>query len=177
MPESKVIEITREYYDSDSADQFYAQVWGGEDIHIGIYQREKDSIAAASQCTVEKMASLLQLNQTMKVLDLGSGYGGSARYLAKTFGCHVICLNLSAVQNQRNQMLNQDQGLTKLIKVIDGNFEQIPAENNSYDIIWSQDAILHSSNRKQVLAEVARVLSSGGQLIFTDIMQSDGGRS
>ncbi len=32
MPESKTIEVTREYYDSDSADQFYATVWGGEDI-------------------------------------------------------------------------------------------------------------------------------------------------
>ncbi len=165
MPESKTIEVTREYYDSDSADQFYATVWGGEDIHIGLYQGENDAIAAASQRTVEQMASLLELNKNMVVLDIGSGYGGSARYLAKTAGCRVTCLNLSVVQNQRNRMLNQDQGLAELIEVIDGNFEEIPAEANSYDVVWSQDAILHSCDRIKVLAEVARVLMSGGQFI------------
>ena len=119
------------------------------------------------------MASLLELNKNMVVLDIGSGYGGSAGYLAKTSGCRVTCLNLSVVQNQRNQTLNQDQGLAELIEVVDGNFEDIPAEANSYDVVWSQDAILHSCNRLNVLAEVTRVLKSGGQFIFTDIMQSE----
>lgn len=175
MPESKTVEVTREYYDSDSADRFYATVWGGEDIHIGLYQGENDSIPAASQRTVEKMASLLQLDKDSVVLDIGAGYGGSARYLAKTSGgCHVTCLNLSPVQNQRNRMLNKEQGLAELIEVIDGNFEEIPAEANSYDLIWSQDAILHSGDRIKVLAEVTRVLKSGGEFIFTDIMQVEG---
>ena len=173
MPESKTVEVTREYYDSDSADRFYATVWGGEDIHIGLYQGEYDSIAAASQRTVQKMASLLELNQDSVVLDIGSGYGGSARYLAKTFGCRVTCLNLSGVQNQRNRMLNQEQGWEQLIEVIEGNFEEIPAEAHSYDVVWSQDAILHSCDRLKVLAEVRRVLRLGGQFIFTDIMQSE----
>lgn len=173
MPESKTVEVTREYYDSDSADRFYAKVWGGEDIHIGLYQGANDSIFAASQRTVEKMASLLEVNKDSVVLDIGAGYGGSGRYLAKTFGCRVSCLNLSLVQNQRNRILNQEQGLAELIEVIDGNFEEIPAEDNSYDVVWSQDAILHSGDRIKVLAEVTRVLKSGGQLIFTDIMESD----
>ena len=173
MPELKTVEVTREYYDSDSADTFYSEVWGGEDIHIGLYQSENDSIADASQRTVYKMASLLELNQDIVVLDIGSGYGGSARYLAKTFGCKINCLNLSEVQNQRNRRLNEEQGWDKLIKVINGNFEEIPDQANSYDVVWSQDAILHSSNRLKVLAEVRRVLKSGGDFIFTDIMQSE----
>ena len=41
------------------------------------------------------------------------------------------------------------------------------------DVIWSQDAILHSGNRQKVLEEVCRVLTKGGQFIFTDPMQSD----
>jgi len=171
MPESKTVQTTREYYDSDSADRFYATVWGGEDIHIGLYQGEND-ISAASQRTVEKMASLLTLTKDTVVLDVGAGYGGSARYMSKTSGCRVTCLNLSAVQNQRNRMLNQEQNLLQLIEVIDGNFEEIPAEANTYDVVWSQDAILHSGNRTKVLEEVTRVLKSKGEFIFTDIMQS-----
>ena len=170
---SSTVETARTYYNSDDADNFYATIWGGEDIHIGLYTSEKQSIFDASHSTVEKIASLLTLTQVSRVLDLGAGYGGSARYLAKTFGCHVDCLNLSETQNQRNRQLNQEQGLDSQLQVIDGNFESIPKPDQQYDVVWSQDAILHSGNRQQVFEEVYRVLKPGGQFIFTDPMQSD----
>jgi cyclopropane fatty-acyl-phospholipid synthase-like methyltransferase len=168
---STTVETSRTYYNSGDADNFYATIWGGEDIHIGIY--ENDSIFEASHSTVCKMADLLSLNESSRVLDLGAGYGGAARYLAKTYGCQVDCLNLSEIQNQRNRQLNQEQNLADQIQVIDGDFEAIPSENQQYDVVWSQDAILHSGNRRKVLEEVDRVLKSKGAFIFTDPMQSD----
>jgi sarcosine/dimethylglycine N-methyltransferase len=104
---------------------------------------------------------------------VGAGYGGSARYLAATYGCHVTCLNLSEAQNERNRRMNQEQGLADLIEVTDGSFEEMPYDDTSFDVAWSQDAFLHSGNRQQVLQEVRRVLKPGGSLIFTDPMQSD----
>ncbi|MEB3341102.1 methyltransferase domain-containing protein [Okeania sp.] len=89
MDYSPTVNTAREYYNSDSADNFYATMWGGEDIHIGIYQSENESVFDASRRTVEKIASLLNLSKDSKVLDIGSGYGGGARYLAKTYGCRV----------------------------------------------------------------------------------------
>lgn len=168
---STTVETSRTYYNSGDADNFYATIWGGEDIHIGIY--ENDSIFDASHRTVQKIANLLTLNESTRVLDIGAGYGGAARYLAKTHGCHVDCLNLSEIQNQRNRQLSQQQSLTDKIQVIDGSFEAIPAENQQYDVVWSQDAILHSGNRRKVLEEVYRVLKPKGEFIFTDPMQSD----
>jgi len=149
-------------------------VWGGEDIHIGLYETEQDSIAEASRRTVELMADLARnLSQHAMAIDLGSGYGGSARYLAKRFGCHVTALNLSEAENERNRDLNAKQLLSDRITVLDGSFESIPAEDGVFDLAWSQDAILHSGHRKQVIDEVARVLKPGGELIFTDPMQAD----
>ncbi len=173
MSYSSTVETARTYYNSDDADNFYATIWGGEDIHIGIYENEADSIFDASQRTVQKIASMLNLDKSKRVLDIGAGYGGTARYLAKTFGCTVICLNLSEVQNQRNKQLNKEQGLSKLVKVLNGNFEDIPLETRECDAVVSQDAILHSGNRSQVFKEVARVLKPSGDFIFTDPMQSD----
>jgi len=169
----ETVDTAREYYNSQSADQFYASVWGGEDIHIGLYDQDNDSVFEASQRTVEKMASLLDLSRRPSVLDIGAGYGGAARYLAKHFHCPVTCLNLSEVQNQRNRQLNFDQGLQTLVKVVTGNFEDIPEGDNTFDVIWSQDAILHSGDRVRVLKEVSRVIKDGGEFIFTDPMQSD----
>ena len=174
MAYSSAVNTAREYYNSDSADKFYATIWGGEDIHIGLYnQPQGDDIREASHRTVEKIASLVNLNENSQVLDIGSGYGGAARHLAKTFGCRVICLNLSEVQNERNRKLNKIQGLDSQIKVVDGNFEDIPEEDESFDLVWSQDAILHSGNRLRVFREVQRVLKRKGEFIFTDPMQSD----
>jgi sarcosine/dimethylglycine N-methyltransferase len=109
----------------------------------------------------------------MMVLDMGAGYGGSARYLASTFGCRVVALNLSEVENQRNREKNRAHHLEKLIEVVDGSFESVPYPDQSFDIIWSQDAILHSGNRRQVIKEVSRLLKPGGVFIFTDPMQTD----
>jgi len=174
MEFSEVVETARTYYNSNDADAFYAGIWGGEDIHIGLYEGKDDSIFDASRRTVERIAEKLKgIGPDDRALDIGAGYGGAGRYLAKRFGCRVECLNLSEVQNDRNRELNDRAGLAELIKVTDGSFEEIPAEDSSFNVVWSQDAMLHSGRREQTLREVARVLKPGGVFAFTDIMQSD----
>jgi sarcosine/dimethylglycine N-methyltransferase len=171
---SEAVATARDYYNSDDADNFYATIWGGEDIHIGLYQSNEDAIVDASHRTVRHMAELLTgLGPETRVLDIGAGYGGPARYLAETFGCKVTALNLSEKENERDREINRQRGLTNKIEVVDGSFEAIPAADASFDVVWSQDAILHSGNREKVLQEVARVLKPGGQFIFTDPMQAD----
>lgn len=171
---SDVVQTAREYYNSDDADNFYFHVWGGEDIHIGLYQSDREDIAPASERTVSTMAGKLSgLGQGTRVVDLGAGYGGAARWLAKQYGCHVSCVNLSEAQNRRNRDLTAQAGLSDLIDVHDASFEEIPAADGNFDVVWSQDSFLHSGQRARVMDEIDRVLKPGGQLIFTDPMQAD----
>lgn len=168
------VERAEEYYDSADADAFYSHVWGGEDIHIGVYEDERDTIFAASRRTVAKMAALAAgLHDEARVLDIGAGYGGAGRFLASTYGCRVDCLNLSEVQNETNRRLCREASLDDRVTVTHGSFEDIPHDDDRFDVVWSQDAILHSANRPRVLREVARVLRPGGQFVFTDPMQAD----
>jgi cyclopropane fatty-acyl-phospholipid synthase-like methyltransferase len=171
----KVADVAEQYYDSDEADRFYFNIWGGEDIHVGLYDDVgSPPIRDASARTVARMASLLEgLGEGSEMLDIGAGYGGAARFAAKSFGCNVACLNISEIQNERNRQINREQGLDDKVRVVHGSFEDIPEKDGSFDVVWSQDAILHSGNRRRVLEEVARVLRPGGQLVFTDPMQSD----
>jgi sarcosine/dimethylglycine N-methyltransferase len=167
-------QVTEHYYDSTEADEFYFNIWGGEDIHVGIYTGERSSIREASRATVERIASMLPgLSARTRVLDLGAGYGGAARWLAETYGARVCCLNLSERQNARNRELTRTRRLEDRIEVVHGDFEHIPKADEQFDVVWSQDAILHSGNRMQVLREVARVLAPGGHFVFTDPMQVD----
>ena len=169
----EAIRIAEGYYDSPDADTFYQEIWGGEDIHIGLYA-PGDTIAEASRKTVANMTERLKnLKAGARVLDLGSGYGGAARYLAANHGAHVTCVNLSDVENARNRQLSAEQGLSDKVDVVHSAFENVPVPDASFDIAWSQDAFLHSADRTKVLAEATRALKPGGELIFTDPMQAD----
>ena len=171
---SKAVLEAETYYDSAPADAFYRAVWGGEDIHVGMYATPDEDIARASRRTVTTMADRLRtIGPDSRVIDLGAGFGGSARYLAGRFGCHVTCLNLSETQNAFNRELTAKAGMDDRIDVVYGSFEDLADGDDSYDIAWSQDAFLHSGERLKVMDEIARVLRPGGELIFTDPMQAD----
>lgn len=164
----------REYYNSSDADTFYAEVWGGEDIHVGLYQSPDEPIRDASRRTVDHLADRLgDVKPSETILDIGAGYGGGARRLVNRLGCRVICLNLSEAENERNRELNKEAGVEDKIEVIDGSFEDIPLPDASVEYVWSQDAILHSGNRRRVLEEVDRVLKPGGRFVLTDPMRAD----
>jgi cyclopropane fatty-acyl-phospholipid synthase-like methyltransferase len=162
------------YYDSAPADAFYRAVWGGDDIHVGMYAAPDEDIATASRRTVTTMTDKLKtIGPDSRVIDLGAGFGGSARYLVDRFGCHVTCLNLSETQNAFNRELTEKAGMTDKIDVVYGSFEELSDPDESYDIVWSQDAFLHSGERLKVLDEIKRITKPGGELIFTDPMQAD----
>ncbi|MET8685877.1 methyltransferase domain-containing protein [Streptomyces sp. NPDC004732] len=172
---ARAAHVARDYYDTKDVDGFYAQAWGGEDIHVGVYTAPHESIGTASRRTIDRMAARVSdgLGPDSTVLDMGSGYGGAARRLAAEFGCRVVALNISETQNRRHRELNAQHGLTDLIEVVPGSFQDIPAPAGSFDVVWSQEALCHSADRPGVLREAHRVLRPGGHLTFTDIMAAE----
>ncbi|RLU86875.1 SAM-dependent methyltransferase [Streptomyces griseocarneus] len=169
-------DATRRYYESGDVDAFYDTVWGGEDIHTGIYTDANEPIADASRRTVDRLADRFEgiLAPGASVLDLGSGYGGTARHLASRFGCRVVALNLSAAQNERHRRTNAERGLGEQIEVVTGSFHEVPFEDGTFDAVCSLEALCHSDDRAKALGEAVRVLKPGGALAFTDIMAAEG---
>ena len=168
---SEAVEAVRSYYNSNDVRRIYDASYGDEHLHLGIYENDRETVDEAGQRIVERIASMIHgLGPGTRVLDIGAGNGGSARYLFRAYGCHVACLNLSEVQNAHNRNLNARDRCSLAINVVDGSFEDVPVTDGSFDVVWSQDAILHSTRRPQVFAEVDRVLRKGGQFIFTDPM-------
>ena len=177
---SKAASTAADYYDSDDADRFYAGIWGGEDIHIGLYEEPQEPIATASRRTVDALIDLIGVPlpateaTPMQVVDFGSGYGGAARRLCRSAGVRVAAINISAVENHRHRLINREVGLSDRITVHDASFEAVPLADGCADVIWSQDAILHSGDRQRVMREAARLLKPGGVMVMTDPMAADG---
>ena len=170
----EAIETAREYYNSEDADNFYYNVWGGEDLHLGIYKYPDDPIFDASRRSVRRMLSkFIDIDENSRIIDLGGGYGGSMRYAVKTYGCRAVVLNLSERENERDRQMNKEQGVDHLMEVVDGAFERVDYEDGAFDLAFSEDSILHSPDREQVLRETYRLLKPGGEFVFTDPMQTD----
>lgn len=166
--------VARSYYDSTDADEFYWRVWGSADIHVGMYNDPSESIFDASRRTVAHLASLIDdLRPGLRVIDLGSGFCGPARYLAGTHQCQITAVNISSVEIDRSLKLNEEAGLDDSIDVIEAGMEAVPLPDASFDVAWSQDAFLHSGDRLQAFEEVSRLLVPGGQFVMTDPMEAD----
>jgi sarcosine/dimethylglycine N-methyltransferase len=165
--------VTEDYYDSDDADLFYSTIWGGEDLHIGDYTGTSVIREASDRIVYRMIDKLGDLGAGARVLDLGAGYGGAMRKLVKATGAQAVCLNISETQNDYNRAKIREAVLGDSIAVRHGVFEDVPEPDASFDVVWSQDAFLHSDQRATILAEAFRVLKPGGTLIFTDPMQAD----
>ena len=147
-------------------------------MRIGVLYTDRngnrDSTTRATVRTIEFIFDATSpITSEMKVLDVGSGNGGSMHKVVQKTGCQAVCFNLCPKQNETNRERIHELGLQDKIQVKDGNFESLPQEwTESFDVVWSQDAIVHSTKKPLVLSELFRVFKPGGKLVFTDIMGS-----
>lgn len=173
------------YYDTEDAFNFYMHLWGGQNIHVGIYShgphgpKTTAEVLKASDASLDKLlkfAAPALSSSRAKCVDMGSCYGGCAREIARRFGAEVLCADLSTKSNEVNRQRTIECGLEHLVKCPkDLSFTDTEAEAEAYDCVVSQDSFLHAgSARQDVMKEAARVLKSGGLMVFTDIMQADG---
>lgn len=176
MPEKTDDAIQRsvDYYNSSDTDNYYRQIWGGESIHVGIYDKPGIGIHEAARAAVTYLAGRLDtLTPQSTLIDLGAGFGGPLRQLVTDYGCDGIALNASSLELEEMAKTNQESGLADKIAPLEGNYEDIPLDDAQVDIAWSQEAFLHCGNRAQLMREVFRILKPGGEFIFTDPMATE----
>ena len=165
---NSIVSTTRAYYDGP-ADEIYRTIWG-DNLHLGVPCGEDCPHPEAMEHTNEIMAGAVDLGPDTRVLDLGCGYGSTARYLAAKFGCPVTGTNISQKELDLARERASGAGLTHLLTFEYEDFHKLAYPENSYDVVWSQEAFLHAADKNAVLSECRRVLKPNGSLIFTDIL-------
>ncbi len=163
-----IVASTQEYYDGP-ADEIYRTIWG-DNLHLGVPRHPDCSHPEAMEHTNEIMANAVSLRPGTRVLDLGCGYGSTARYLAANFGCAVTGANISEKELELARSRATEAGLDHLLSFEYGDFHRLFYADDSYDVVWSQEAFLHAADKNAVLSECRRVARPGGSLIFTDIL-------
>jgi len=91
------------------------------------------------------------LKPTSHVLDVGAGVGGPSRYLASKFGCHVTGLDLVHEYCSVADSLAKRVNLDNLLTYRQGDATQMPFEDATFDVVWTQYASMNIADKKGLL--------------------------
>ncbi len=120
------------------------------------------------------LARAAGLGAQHRVLDVCSGLGGPARYLAHRYGCRVVGLDFTESRFLAAQRLTAMTGLHHLVSYRHGNALAMPFEAGEFDVVIGQEAWCHVPDKARLIAECARVLKPSGVIAFTDILRLPG---
>lgn len=121
----------------------------------------------------KQLAQIAGLERGTTVLDAGSGLGGPSRYLASTYGCRVVGVDLSPSFVAVAQLLAQRTGLNALVSYQTGDLLALPFPDRGFDVVWTQHVVMNIQDRERVYREFRRILRSDGKLAFFDALAAD----
>lgn len=122
-----------------------------------------------------QLADLARISCQDTVLDAGTGIGGTARFLAITYGCEVTAVDLTEEYCDTARWLNELTGLDRQISVRQADVTSLPFVDGSFDAAISQHVQMNVADKARLYAEARRVLVVGGRLAIWDITAGEPG--
>ena len=108
------------------------------------------------------------------VLDVGCGIGGPSRMLADDYNCRVTGIDLSNEFIRTASALSELVGLQDKTDFIQASALELPFEDGSFDVAWTQHVQMNISDKAKFYSEINRVLSDRGTFVYYDIFQKNG---
>lgn len=122
-----------------------------------------------------ELARAAGLDENKRVLDVGSGVGGTSRCLAKEFGCRVTGIDLTDEYCRAAAMLSAKVGLTDLVDYRQGDATALPFADGEFDVVWTEHVAMNIPDKPRLYKEMYRVLKPGGTLAVYDVLAGPSG--
>lgn len=122
----------------------------------------------------EALAARLALTPQSTVLDLCSGLGGTSRYLAHTYRCRVVGVDLNASRTAAAVRLTERVGLQDRVSFVQCDACGLEFEPESFDAAIGQEAFLHLPDKGRLMESCHGVLRPGARLAFSDWIAFEG---
>jgi sarcosine/dimethylglycine N-methyltransferase len=121
------------------------------------------------------LVDLARVTRDDRVLDAGTGIGGTARIIAAEHGAHVTAVDLTPEYCEAAAWLNDAVGLGAMIEVRTADVTELPFDDASFDVVISQHVQMNIADKRRLYAETRRVLVPGGRLALWDVTAGAGG--
>jgi ubiquinone/menaquinone biosynthesis C-methylase UbiE len=133
-----------------------------------------DQFHSRGVAATAELAKLAGIAAETSVVDIGSGIGGPARFLADTCGCKVTGIDLSPsfVDAARYLTARTEQGAAVSFET--GSALELPFTDAGFDIALLQHVAMNIHDRSRLYREIRRVLRRGGRFATFDIVVQSG---
>ncbi|PWJ88604.1 methyltransferase family protein [Mesorhizobium loti] len=121
-----------------------------------------------------ELAQLAGIAAGMSVLDVGSGVGGPARFLAATYGCRVTGVDISEPFVDAARYLTERTGQSGQLSFQTASALELPFDDGRFDAVLLQHVAMNISDRVLLYREIRRVLKPGGRFATFDVVLSGG---
>ncbi|HVH76157.1 MAG TPA: methyltransferase domain-containing protein [Stellaceae bacterium] len=118
------------------------------------------------------LARLAGITADMSVLDIGSGIGGPARFLAATRGCRVTGVDLSEPFVAAARYLTERTGQSGQVSFETASALELPFDDGRFDAVLLQHVAMNISDRARLYREIRRMLKSGGRFATFDAVSN-----
>ena len=120
---------------------------------------------------VDAAIAALAIGPESRVLEVGAGIGGPARYLAETAGCHVTALEIQPDLHATGARLTDRCALQQRVHHVCGDILEAPFDTRSFDALVSHLVFLHIPDRLRLFAACRAALRSGGRIYAEDFIK------
>lgn len=159
----------RQYY--DSCDWDYQVIWRDNKslgMHFGFYYPKTKSHTESLLNENVALAKLAGIHKDDVVLDAGCGVGGTAIWLAKNFQIKVYGITLTENQVDQAKKNAKKHAVEDLCSFSLQDYHSTKFPNEYFTVIWAQESLPHSPDKKKFLKEAFRLLKPGGRLVTAD---------
>jgi SAM-dependent methyltransferase len=134
-----------------------------------------DEFHVRGRSATAELASALGLAAGQRVLDVGSGIGGPSRYIAATYHCDVVGIDLTAEYCRAAAVLAERVGLGDRVEYHQGDALAMPFADAGFEVAYTQHVAMNIEDKAQLYAEVWRLLKPGGRFGIYDVLRGEGG--
>jgi SAM-dependent methyltransferase len=120
-----------------------------------------DHFHARGFAATEELADALPIKAGDRIVDIGCGIGGPARYLAKRFGCRVNGVDITRPFVEAANRLTSLVGLEGQVEVQLGDGQSLPYPDMVFDGGYTQHVTMNIADRERFFQEAFRVLKPG----------------